>query len=193
MRALNLLHYPSQARQQKVFHRWWSSLAGLLLGGAMAWGWLQWQDLQTARLQQEKSLLQASLATRTQLSQEAARRQTQSRLETEQVAHLKQVAQHQQAWAALHDSLQTEARQGGLRLERLQAEVEKIEFHGTSLHVDAITHVQQRLSDQLDHPLALASITAAPHKGVSFVWQAVWPAVQGASLTPLPRASGPKQ
>lgn len=192
MRALNLLHYPSQARQQKVFHRWWSSLAGLLLGGAMAWGWLQWQDLQTARLQQEKSLLQASLATRTQLSQEAARRQTQSRLETEQVAHLKQVAQHQQAWAALHDSLQTEARQGGLRLERLQAEVEKIEFHGTSLHVDAITHVQQRLSDQLDHPLALASITAAPHEGVSFVWQAVWPAVQGASLTPLPRASGPK-
>ncbi len=192
MRALNLLHYPSQARQQKVFHRWWSSLAGLLLGGAMAWGWLQWQDLQTARLQQEKSLLQASLATRTQLSQEAARRQTQSRLETEQVAHLKQVAQHQQAWAALHDSLQTEARQGGLRLERLQAEVEKIEFHGTSLHVDAITHAQQRLSDQLDHPLALASITAAPHEGVSFVWQAVWPAVQGASLTPLPRASGPK-
>ena len=192
MRALNLLHYPSQARQQKVFYRWWSSLAGLLLGGVMAWGWLQWQDLQTARLQQEKSLLQASLATRTQLSQEAARRQTQSRLETEQVAHLKQVAQHQQAWAALHDSLQTEARQGGLRLERLQAEVEKIEFHGTSLHVDAITHVQQRLSDQLDHPLALASITAAPHEGVSFVWQAVWPAVQGASLTPLPRASGPK-
>ena len=192
MRALNLLHHPGLARQQKVFHRWWSSLAGLLLGGAMAWGWLQWQDLQTARLQQEKSLLQASLATRTQLSQEAARRQTQSRLETEQVAHLKQVAQHQQAWAALHDSLQTEARQGGLRLERLQAEVEKIEFHGTSLHVDAITHVQQRLSDQLDHPLALASITAAPHEGVSFVWQAVWPAVQGASLTPLPRASGPK-
>ena len=192
MRALNLLHYPSQARQQKVFHRWWSSLAGLLLGGAMAWGWLQWQDLQTARLQQEQSLLQASLATRTQLAKEAMRRQTQSRLETEQVAHLKQVAQHQQAWAALHDSLQTEARQGGLRLERLQAEVEKIEFHGTSLHVDAITHVQQRLSDQLDHPLALASITAAPHEGVSFVWQAVWPAVQGASLTPLPRASGPK-
>ena len=34
MRALNLLHYPSLARQQKVFHRWWSSLAGLLLGVA---------------------------------------------------------------------------------------------------------------------------------------------------------------
>lgn len=192
MRALNLLHYPSLTRQQKVFHRWWSSLAGLLLGGAMAWSWLQWQELQTASLQQEQSLLQASLATRAQLAKEAARRQSQWRLETEQVAHLKQVAQHQQAWAALHDSLQAEARQGGLRLERLQAEAEKIEFHGTSLHVDAITHAQQRLSDQLDHPLALASITTTPHEGVSFVWQAVWPAVLGASVATLPHASGAK-
>jgi hypothetical protein len=190
MHALNLLHYPSLTRQQKVFHRWWSSLAGLLLGGAMAWVWLQWQDLQTASLQQEQSLLQANLAKRTQLAKEALRRQTQSRLEAEQVAHLKQVAQHQQAWAALHDSLQTEARQGGLRLERLQAEAEKIEFHGMSPHVDAITHAQQRLSDQLAHPLALASITTAPHEGVRFVWQAVWPPVQGASVVPLPRASG---
>lgn len=192
MRALNLLHYPSLTRQQKVFHRWWSSLAGLLLGGAMAWSWLQWQELQTASLQQEQSLLQASLATRAQVAKEAARRQSQWRLETEQVAHLKQVAQHQQAWAALHDSLQAEARQGGLRLERLQAEAEKIEFHGTSLHVDAITHAQQRLSDQLDHPLALASITTTPHEGVSFVWQAVWPAVLGASVATLPHASGAK-
>lgn len=192
MRALNLLRHPSLTRQQKVFHRWWSSLAGLLLGGAMAWSWLQWQELQTASLQQEQSLLQASLATRAQLAKEAARRQSQWRLETEQVAHLKQVAQHQQAWAALHDSLQAEARQGGLRLERLQAEAEKIEFHGTSLHVDAITHAQQRLSDQLDHPLALASITTTPHEGVSFVWQAVWPAVLGASVATLPHASGAK-
>lgn len=192
MRALNVLHYPSLARQQKIFHRWWSSLAGLLLGGAIAWGWLQWQALQTVRLQQEQSLLQASVATRTQLAKEAVRRQTQSRLQTEQMAHLKKVAQHQQAWAALHDSLQTEAGQSGLRLERLQAEAEKIEFQGTSAHIDAITHAQQRLSDQLDHPLALASITTAPHEGVSFVWQAVWPAVHGASLVPLPRAPGPK-
>ena len=192
MRALNLLHYPSLARQQKVFHRWWSSFAGLLLGGVMAWGWLQWQDLQTARLQQEQGLLQASLATRTKLAKEAVRRQTQSRLLTEQMAHLKQVVQHQQAWAALHESLQAEAQQSDLRLERLQAEAEKIELHGTSAHVDTITHAQQRLSDQLDHPLALASITTAPNEGVSFVWQAAWPAVQGASVAPLPRAPGPK-
>ena len=192
MRALNVLHYPSLARQQKIFHRWWSSLAGLLLGGAIAWGWLQWQALQTVRLQQEQSLLQASVATRTQLAKEAVRRQTQSRLQTEQMAHLKKVAQHQQAWATLHDSLQTEARQSGLRLERLQAEAEKIEFQGTSAHVAAITDAQQRLSDQLDHPLVLASITTAPPLGVSFVWQAVWPAVPGASVVPLSRAPGPK-
>ena len=192
MRALNLLNYPSLARQQKVFHRWWSSWAGLLLGGAMAWGWLQWQDLQTARLQQEESLLQVSLATRTRLAKDAVRRQAQSRLQTEQMAHLKQVAKHQQAWADLHDSLQAEARHSGLRLERLQAEAEKIEFHGTSAHVDATTHAQQRLSEQMDRPLALASITTAPHEGVSFVWQAAWPSVHGAAVAALPRAAGPR-
>ena len=84
MRALNLLHYPSLARQQKVFHRWWSSLAGLLLGGAVAWGWLQWQDIQTLRLRQTQSLLQASLTTRNQQAKEAVQGQTQLRLQAAQ-------------------------------------------------------------------------------------------------------------
>ncbi len=191
MRSLNLLHYPSQARQQKVFHRWWSSLAGLLLGGALAWGWLQWQDLQTTGLQQEQKRLQANLAARTQQAKEAAHRQTQSRMHAQQLAHLKQVGQQQQAWLSLHDSLQTEARLSGLRLERLQAESEKIELHGSGMPVDRVNQAQRRLSDQLEFPLTFASITATGHEGVSFVLQAMWPfgrAVSSVSSSGVPGA-----
>ncbi len=192
MRALNLLHYPSQARQKKVFHRCWTSLAGVLLGGVLAWSWLHWLDLQTEQLQQEQKRLQTSLASRTQMAKDAARRHTQSRVHAEQLAHVRQVAQHQQAWVALHESLQTQARQSGLRLERLQVESEKIELQGTGVHVEAITQAQQKLSDQLDHPLALTSITATPTAGVGFILQAKWSGVGGPSHGPLPHVAGAK-
>lgn len=191
MRSLNVLQYPSLAREQKVFHRWWSSGLGVLLGGAMAWGWLHWQELQTIELLQEQSLLQSHLAARTKRAQEAVRREGQLRLQSEQLAHLGRVAQHQQAWTALHDRLQTEARQSGLRLERLHAEAEKIELHGTATHVDEIHRAQQRLSEQLQRPLALTSLTTAPHEAVSFVWQTAWPTLQGAVLAPSPGAPTP--
>lgn len=192
MRALNLLHYPTLARQQKVFHRWWSSLAGLLLGGAVAWGWLQWQDIQTLRLQQTQSLLQTSLATRHQQAKEALQGQTQLRLQAAQLVQLRQIALHQQAWASLHDLLQMEAQRSGLQLGRLQSDAENIELHGTTADVAAMTDAQQRLTDQLDHPLGLVSITTGPHASVDFVWQTHLPAVQGVSSAPLSRASGPK-
>lgn len=190
MRALNLLHYPSQVRQRKVFHRYWTSLAGVLLGGVLAWSWLHWLDLQTEWLLQEQKRLQASLASRTQMAKDVARSHTQSRVQAEQLAHLRQVEQHQQAWVALHHSLQTQAAQSGLRLERLQAESEKIELQGTGVQVGAIIQVQQRLSDRLDHPLVLTSITTTPNEGVGFILQAKWPGVGGPSYVPLPRASG---
>lgn len=186
MRSLNLLHYPSQARQQKIFHRWWSSLAGLLLGGALAWGGLQWQDLQTAQLQQEQKRLQANWVTRTQQAKEAAHRQTQSRLHAQQLAHFKQVEQQQQAWLSLNESLQTEARLSGLRLERLQAEAEKIELHGSGMPLDKVNQAQRRLAQQLGFPLTLASITATGHDGVDFVLQAIWPGEPGVSVSSAP-------
>lgn len=191
MRSLNVLHYPSLAREQKVFHRWWSSGLGVLLGAAMAWAWLHWQELQTMALLQEQSLLQSHLAARTKQAQEAVRRQSQWRLQSEQAAHLGRVAQHQQAWVALHDSLQTEAGQSGLRLERLHAEAEKIELHATATHVNEIHRAQNRLSEQLDRPLALTSLTTAPHGSVSFVWQTAWPTLQGLGLAPSPSAPAP--
>ena len=192
MRTLNLLHYPSLARQQKVFHRWWSSLAGLFLGSALAWGWLQWQDIQTLGLQQTQSLLQASLTTRMQQAKEAEHGQTQRRLQAAQLVQLRQIAQHQQAWASLHKILQMEARRSGLQLDRLQSDAERIELHGRTAQVAAMTDAQQWLTEQLDHPLGLVSITTGPHAGVDFVWQTHLPTVHGASNAPLSRAPVPK-
>lgn len=183
MRALNALHYPSLVRQQKVFHRWWTGLTGLFLGCGVAWGWQQWQAIQTAQLQQAQSHLQTTLTERTQWAKEAARQQTQTRLQAEQAGHLKQIAEHQQAWVALHDSLQQEAQARGLRLARLQVEAEKIEFQGIMPRFEAMSDAQQSVSAQLPNALALTSMTVAPKDEVNFVWQATWPASKGAWLT----------
>ena len=190
MRALNLLHYPGLARQQKVFHRWWSGLAGLLLGSALAWGSQQWQAVQTARLLQEQSHLQEALALRAQRVKEAVQLQTRSRLQAEQLGQLEQIALHQQAWVSLHEALHQEGH--GLRLQRLQAEAEKIELQGTMARFDAMTETRQNLSDQLDQTLGLTSITVGPGEAVSFVWQALWPAANGALKTPRSLAPAPK-
>jgi hypothetical protein len=69
-------------------------------------------------------------------------------------------------------------------LQRLQAQAEKIELQGTIARFDAMTETRQNLSDQLDQTVALTSITVGPGEEVSFVWQAPWPAVNGALKTP---------
>jgi hypothetical protein len=183
-RALNLLNYPSLARQKRIFQRCWSGLAGLLLGGSLAWAWHQWQEVQTARLRQEQSHLQAALDVRTQQVKEAGHQQTRSRLQAEQLGQLKQIVQHQQAWGSLHDALRQEAQEGGLRLQRLQAQAEKIELQGTMTRFEAMSETRQNLSDQLVQTFGLASITVGPGEEVGFVWQATWPAANGALKTP---------
>ena len=190
MRALNLLHYPGLARQNRVFHRWWSGMAGLLLGSALAWGSQQWQAVQTARLLQEQSHLQEALVVHTQQTQESVQLQTRSRLQAEQLGQLEKVAQHQQAWVSLHEALHKEGH--GLRLQRLQAEAEKIELQGTMARFDAMTETRQNLSEQLDQTLGLTSITVGPGESVSFVWQAFWPAANGALKTPRSLTPAPK-
>ncbi len=192
MRALNLLNYPSLARQKRIFQRSWSGLAGVLLGGFLAWGWHQWQEVQTARLRQEQSHLQAALAVRAQQVKEAGHHQTRSRLQAEQLGQLNQIVQHQQAWVSLHEALRQEAQEGGLRLQRLQAQAEKIELQGTMTRFEAMSETRQNLSDQLVQTFGLASITVGPGEEVGFVWQATWPAANGALKSPRSLAAESK-
>lgn len=191
MRSLNLLHYPSLAREQKVFHRCWSSLAGLLVGGCMAWGGSNWQEFQITVLRQQQSLLQAEVQTRTRLGLEADQLQGQMRLHAEQMVQLNKIAQAQQVWQSLHESLQTEARQSGLRLEHLQAMAGKIEMQGSVPDVRAVTDVGQKLSEPLPHPLGLSSMTLGARNQVNFLWQAQWPSELSGTppaLSKLPKA-----
>ena len=174
MRALNLLHYPSLAREQKVFHRSWSSLAGLLVGGFMAWGWAHWQENQTYVLRQELSRLQADLQNRTRQGQAAEQGLVQTRLQAEQMLQLNQIAQEQQVWQSLHEGLQTEAQHSGLRLESLQAMAGKMVLQGSLPDVRAVTDVRQRLSEPLQQPLGLSRMTVGPKGQVNFDWQAPW-------------------
>lgn len=183
-RSLNLLNHPGLARQQRVFHRWWSSLAGLVVGTLLAWGWQHGLATETAQLQQAQSRLQEALRARQQQAQEADRAQTRLRWQAEQAGQLQQIAEHQQAWVRLHESLQEEARERGLRLVRLQSEAEKIELHGAMQGVDAVTEVRQSLSAQWPQPLGLTSMTAGPAGEVNFVWQAQWPQAQ--AVLPVP-------
>ncbi len=189
MRALNLLHYPSLAREQKVFHRSWSSLAGLLVGGFMAWGWAHWQENQTYVLRQELSRLQAELQTRTRQGQAAEQGLVQTRLQAEQMLQLNQIAQEQQVWQSLHEGLQTEAQHSGLRLESLQAMAGKMVLQGSLPDVRAVTDVRQRLSEPLQQPLGLSRMTVGPKGQVNFDWQAPWSVglPSTPSLAKLPR------
>lgn len=191
-RALNVLHYPSLARQRQRFHRWWSGLAGLLVGIALAWSGQQWQALDTERLQQAQRQLQTAWDARTQQAQEAARQQSRRRLQTEQLAHLQRIAEHQASWMALHTALQQAAEDQGLRLKSLQAEGEKIELQGTMAHFEAMRDARQSLSEQLGLTWDLASTTAGPDDALGFVWQAAWPSVQAMSpARPPGRAPAP--
>lgn len=186
-RSLNLLNHPGQARQQKVFYRWWSSLAGLVVGILLAWVWQHGLAIETAQLHQEQSRLQEALRARQQQVQEADRAQTWLRWQAEQAGQLQQIAEHQQAWMHLHESLQEEAQDRGLRLVRLQSEAEKIELHGTMQGINAESEVRQSLSAQWPHPLGLTSMTVGPAGEVNFVWHAQWPHAQAVLPVPFSR------
>jgi hypothetical protein len=190
MRSLNLLNHPGLARHQRVFHRGWSSLAGLLAGTLLAWVWQHALAIETAQLQQEQSRWQQAVRARQHQAEAAALEQMRLSGQTEQAGQLQKIAEHQQAWVNLHESLQQEAKDRGLRLLRLQSEAEKIELHGTVQGVDALTEVRQSLSAHWPQPLALTSLTVGPAGELSFVWQAQWPHAQGVWPVPPLREKG---
>ena len=181
MRSLNLLQHPSLSRKQKALHRVWSSLAGLTFGGLCVLAWLQWQDAETARLRQTQAGLHARWLMQTQQNQAVAKSQMQSREQLEHWHQWQRIEQHQQLWVRWHADLLAEARLSGLQLVRLQADAMQIELQGTTLRTDAMSETRQRLSEPLEHPLQLVSMTADPHAGMGFVWQAPWPAAPGVS------------
>lgn len=182
MRPFNLLSYPSAARQRRLFHRWWSSLAGVVMGCLLAWGGQQWQTEETRRLRQVESQLQSSWLALTQENQDAKRQQTRQRLQAEQAAHLLKIEQHQQTWMAVHGRLQDMAQEQGLRLSRLSADAGQMALHGAVHRFEVMAAARQSLSDQLGYSVSLQHVTTGPAAQVGFVWQTTWPTLAIAPL-----------
>ena len=188
MHALNLLRHPSLSRRQKILHRCWSGFAGLLLGAVLAWGWVHWQNLQTPPLRQEQALLQQRWDQQVQSNKEQASRQAQARLFKQRLSHLANIAQHQHTWDALHATLHAQTQRNDWQLERLWAEAEALEMHGTVARMGVMAKARQDLSDQLNRPLFLVSMTSGPSERERFVWQTAWPAPPGALPAQKPSA-----
>ena len=192
MRALNALRYPSQVRQQKLFHHGWTACAGWCVGVAMAWGWQHWQEDQTAQLQQTHQRLQSEWDARKSQAQDAAWHQNQGRMQQAQSLHLQQIAEHQLAWVALHDRLLHEAASHGLQLARLQVEIGKIELQGSLKRLADMADVRQSVSAHLPQALTMTRMNVGLAQEGGFVWQAAWPAAQPSPLTsPAPKADVP--
>jgi hypothetical protein len=172
--ALNLLHHPTLAWQQKWFHLIWTGLTGLLVGMASAWGALLWQASETDDLRQMQTRLQDSLNQQAQSAQEAQQRQRQARLQSGQLAQLARVDQHQQAWLRLHKGLQMHLQRQGVKLERLQFDGPNMALHGHSAQMSAITAGQKALSQDSQGPWVLSSLLVEADQ-LQFVWQGPGP------------------
>ena len=175
-RPFNLLNHPGLAKQRRLFHRCWTSSAGLMLGCLLAWFGHQWQIAETRRLQQVQSEMQTARLVQMQQKKEATRQQNQQRLYNEQTVHLQEIARHQQAWMAVHEHLQ-EMAEGELRLSRLHSDAGQVALHGEVNRFEAMALARQNLSDQLGQAIALKDLTTGPASQVSFVWQTTWPAL----------------
>jgi len=182
MRPFNLLSHPGLAQQRRVFHRWWTSGAGVLVGCLLAWSWQQWQMAETQRLQLAHSHLQSEWLDQMQRAKDAAQQQLRQRMQMEQALHLQRIAMHQEAWMAVHERMQDMAK-GGLSLSRLNADADHVAWHGEFSRFEAMAAARQSLSEQLGQDLALKDMSMGPASQVGFVWQTTWPALLGARLT----------
>jgi hypothetical protein len=182
MRPFNLLSHPGLAQQRRVFHRWWTSGAGVLVGCLLAWSWQQWQMAETQRLQLAHSHLQSEWLDQMQRAKDAAQQQLRQRMQMEQALHLQRIAMHQEAWMAVHERMQDMAK-GGLSLSRLNADADHVAWHGEFSRFESMAAARQSLSEQLGQDLALKDMSMGPASQVGFVWQTTWPALLGARLT----------
>ena len=193
--AFNLLHYPNLAQQHRRRHRWVTGLLGVVVGAVLAWGLVWWQENKTESLRTEQRQLQSNMAQRTQRLKVLDAQRAQVQMQRLQRQQLSQIAQHQQTWNVWYQALQAQAQGSHLRLERLQAEGDKLELQGFAPSVPAMTVVRQQLAEQWGQAVNLASLTASNTLGepgsaqsaqVAFVWQVAWSSIQ-----PPAEASGP--
>jgi Tfp pilus assembly protein PilN len=185
--AFNLLQYPALASQRRSFHRRWTFLAGLVVGGLMALWWITGAQEQRLHLEQERALLQSRMKqVQTQLATDKAR-QAQHTTWQQQATHVQALKVELQAWEALHQALLQEAGPDSVQLLRFQLDSQTLELHGQASSLQRMAQAQARLSVPLADPArdkawTLVSLLNAagadnpvPRATQEFVWQAHWP------------------
>jgi Tfp pilus assembly protein PilN len=185
--AFNLLQYPALATQRRRFHRRWTSLAGLVVGGLTALWWMAGVQEKRLHLEQERALLQSRMKqVQTQLATDKAR-QAQHTTWQQQATHVQALKVELQAWEALHQALLQEAGPDSVQLLRFQLDSQTLELHGQASSLQRMAQAQARLSVPLADPArdkawTLVSLLNAagadnpvPRATQEFVWQSHWP------------------
>jgi hypothetical protein len=172
--GLNLLQHPKQAKQQKIFHHVWTACAGVWVGCGLALAAQIWLAEQTAQMQLEHTQLKALVQARARQAQAQATAQSQRKLLAEQLTQTQAIARHQQDWVVLHETLQNQAQQQGLRLTRWTAQDGQIQWHGHMDRFEAMATARQFVAAQLEQPVQMVSTNAEAGSGVDFVWQTPW-------------------
>ncbi|WP_108412853.1 hypothetical protein [Limnohabitans sp. Jir72] len=192
MADFNLLHFPTLDRQETWRRQWHSGWMGVAFGFVLAGCWVQWQIIETDKLQQALHELQTRLNERqrqAQLHQQAAKR---NQALQQQWTQLTQLQSRQHVWTLFQSSLLEDAQRLGLSLQRLQVEAGRIDIQGQAPTAQAMSHALQHLSERWGQPLRLVSMEMmsvgdAALSPVSFAWQANWPGL-GDTVVPLTQA-----
>lgn len=205
MRAFNFLHHPALASQRRKRHRWWTSLAGLALGSAVAWWAAQLVQEAADQIHLERQRLQVQLSAQQAQWQDLQKHTAMQKKWLSQSVHLSQL-QHQHAtWRALHQALQKEFGPNSVQLTRLQLEGLRLEMQGIASNaqrMEVARHAMAlHLAQHLQPLLVLNSLVVSPSSGsfdavqakvsggvpvphikpsqggaLEFVWQSGWPA-----------------
>ena len=192
MFAMNLLNYPALDRQRRWRHRWWTTLAGCLVGALTAWAGVQWLEAQGVQLQQEQQRLNALLGSQKQAMQSLQKQQALHGNWQQQAQHLQRVADQHAAWEVLYRGLHREAAQGAFQLVSLQLSEDRLALHGRAKNLQDMNLARERLSQALGWVLQLSSaqfttdtdkpgssqVRATAGETLEFVWQSDWPTLR---------------
>ena len=181
---LNLLRYPSRIPRVDAGLRR-QALGALLVGALAGSGLLVWQNQRHAQLQAERERTQARV--QMQLRQQAERRQALTLAQSQA-----RLIERAQAWQAqrqqflqLHAQLQQQAREGGLRLQRWQADGHKLSLQLWLPHTEGVPAIVARLTQASPQAWTLQSLASqSDPPGVQAVLEAVWPAAPAGGRRP---------
>jgi Tfp pilus assembly protein PilN len=182
--GLNLLHYPTLDRQQRLQRLGRAAVLGVAAGAVVTGAALWVMAWQTDSVNAQKKGLQTQLDQRQRQGLARQQRLAQNQQVQQVLTQLKLLQTHQLAWTQLQNGLLDVLPPQGHRLQRLQVETGRIDVQGLAPDAPSIGRASQPLSERWGVPVLLQSLEAdaSVAQGVTFAWQAHWPALVDGAL-----------